>query len=73
MKALLHAYLVSLTFGRGAVPTPYTPYLIESRDGTKENSVIIDVLPAGYAGTPDIPRDCQIWTNGCVDCVVKNG
>ena len=33
----------------------------------------MDVLDPSVEGYPQIPKDCEIWTNGCVDCEVKNG
>ena len=64
---------LAITMGQETVLTPYTPYFIDGLDVNGEKTVIFDVLPNGVEGAPEIPKDCQIWTNGCADCEVKDG
>lgn len=55
-----------------AILTPYTPYFIEV-PGREKKMTVLNVLPIGVEGTPEIPKDCLVWTNGCNDCQVKDG
>ena len=53
--------------------TPYTPYFIDGPEKDGEKTVVFNVLPNGVEGSPQIPTDCVTWTNGCIDCEVKDG